>query len=223
MKVPESYLGVWQRTLLKAADGEDTESAVFWLQTRHLHGDIRLPGGSSALTRLSGFVGITTVEAERCQWHRLLDSHPSGGADIGLMQFETREKLIERALDDSYLEVWERLPDSIGPQQAFWFNGPEQRRACLLIAGDYFFYGQARLLEAAKPADPSQFCFGRIQGSTFPWHITHSTDPSRIGHALLSQLPLNQAAFDQLHLSAASGWSLGIWPALPAALQETCS
>lgn len=220
MKVPESYLGVWQRTLLKTPEGEDTESAVFWVQTRHLHGDIRMPGGSSGLTRLSGFAGITVVEADRCQWYRLLDSHPSSGTDIGLMQFETSEKVIERALDNSYLEVWERLPDSSGPQQAFWFNGPEQRRACLLVSGDYFFYGQARLRGLAQAGDDSQFCFGRIQGSTRPWHITHSTDASRIGQALLQQPTLDQAAFDQLHLSAAFGWSQGVWPALPAASQE---
>ena len=221
MNVPDSYLGVWQRTLLKTTEGEDRESAVFWLQTSRLHGDIRTPAGSTGLTGPGAFAGITQVEADRCQWHRLLDSNPASGADIGRMQFETSEKVIERALDDSYLEVWERLPDSIGPQQAFWFNGPQERRACLLIAGEYFFYGQARLLGVAQADDPSQFCFGRIQGAVQPWHITHSTEGSRIGQALLQQpLPLDQAAFDELHLSAALGWSLGVWPALPAAPQE---
>lgn len=221
MNVPNSYLGVWQRTLLQTAEGEDRDSPVFWLQTERLHGDIRMPAGTGALTGLSGFAGITQVEGDQCQWHRLLDTNPYSGTDIGLMQFESSERVIERALDCSYLEVWERLPDSLGPQQAFWLTGPDQRCACLLVAGDYFFYGQARVLGVATAGDASRFCFGRVRSSTKPWLITHSSDPSLVGQALLKQqLTLDQAAFDELHLSAAHGWSLGAVPERAAALQE---
>ena len=223
MNVPDSYLGVWQRTRLKTAAGEDCDSAVFWIQTARLHGDIRTPACTSGLrlTGRSGFAGITSVEDERCQWHRLIDCNPNSGVDIGLMHFENSEKVIELATDDSYLEVWERLPDSRGSQQAFWFEGPEQQRACLLIAGVYFFFGQARLLGVAREGDASQFCFGRIRGGERPWQISHSTNPARIGQVLLSEnLTPDPAAFAELGLDAANGWSQGDLPGLDVATQE---
>lgn len=42
--VPEQYVGVWKRTLLKTKKAVyDTSSSVLWLQTEHLHCDIRIP------------------------------------------------------------------------------------------------------------------------------------------------------------------------------------
>ena len=105
--VPDCYTGVWQRTLLEAPGVvPDVSSRVFWLQTRHWHGDLRLPAdrpdfsrcdGLSATTleqRLwlagqQGFAGITEVRAvadvdpravitpvTTCQWHRHFDFQP---------------------------------------------------------------------------------------------------------------------------------------------------
>ena len=42
--VPQEYLGVWKRTLLKTKRGtHDTTSEAYWLQTDHLHCDLRIP------------------------------------------------------------------------------------------------------------------------------------------------------------------------------------
>ena len=42
--VPKDYVGVWKRTLLKTKSGtHDTTSEAYWLQTEHLHCDLRIP------------------------------------------------------------------------------------------------------------------------------------------------------------------------------------
>lgn len=67
--VPQSFVGVWQRTLL---EGEglvtDTASQVFWLQTRHWHGDLRLPPDRP------DFAGCTSIAATSPQQRRWLAS-----------------------------------------------------------------------------------------------------------------------------------------------------
>ena len=51
--VPEAYHGVWQRTLLRLSDGtEDTTTRVFWLQSAHLHADLRIPDPAPKLSCL---------------------------------------------------------------------------------------------------------------------------------------------------------------------------
>ena len=48
--VPEDYFGVWKRTLLKTKGGiYDTTSEAYWLQTEHLHCDLRIPTGALAV------------------------------------------------------------------------------------------------------------------------------------------------------------------------------
>lgn len=42
--VPQEYIGVWKRTLLKTKRGtHDTISEAYWLQTEDLHSDLRIP------------------------------------------------------------------------------------------------------------------------------------------------------------------------------------
>jgi hypothetical protein len=50
--VPPALRGVWKRTLL-AVPGrqDDTQSIVFWLQTAHWHGDLRLPAARPTFSR----------------------------------------------------------------------------------------------------------------------------------------------------------------------------
>ena len=90
--VPEAYHGVWQRTLLRMSDGtEDTTTRVFWLQSAHLHADLRIPDPAPKLPHeraaQAGFAGLTEASLGRCQWHRIIDFHPDSGTDIGNMQF----------------------------------------------------------------------------------------------------------------------------------------
>lgn len=208
MNVPDCYLGVWQRTLLRNARGEeDRTSRVFWLQTESLHGDIRLP---ERLPRTpeqrcsqGGFAGVTRVEAAICHWHRLLDFHPDSGIDLGRMNFVGTDELHETALDGSYLEVWQRLPGSQGQSEALWLSAEEgERNACLLRAGDFFLFaadrpqpleGDGSLAERIADASTTQLeqilamelSFGRIDPSGHAWRIELSTLPWRTGKALL--------------------------------------
>ena len=72
--VPEAYHGVWQRTLLRLSDGtEDIATRVFWLQSAHLHADLRIPDPTPKLpferAAQAGFAGLTEATSGRCQWH----------------------------------------------------------------------------------------------------------------------------------------------------------
>lgn len=129
--VPDAYLGVWQRLLLRTPQLEDTTSEVYWLQTRDWHGDIRVPAnrtvcsGKTSLAQLDraellglttqqGFAGVTEVVGDICRWHRRIDFQPpSGFNDVGRMQFETTERVLEFGVEQNYFEIWQRLPDSV--------------------------------------------------------------------------------------------------------------
>ncbi|GGC92960.1 hypothetical protein [Halopseudomonas salina] len=211
--VPDSYLGGWQRTLLRTADGhEDRDTRVFWLQTASVHADLRIPEPTPMTVdqRISqaGFAGLTEVESDRCQWHRLVDFHPDSGTDVGLMTFISPDEVHEAAPDGSYLEVWQRLPESIGATHAIWLeavNNP-QRKGCLLQAGDCFMFVADRPTPARKGvplrtqitglgADQAEFMmgcefsFGRVSGGDMPWEITLSSLPGRTGRCLLLDPP----------------------------------
>jgi hypothetical protein len=123
--VPEQYRGVWARTLLETPLHTDDSTFVRWLQTSLWHADLRVsPGlspqsGSQQLATQQGFCGLTQVnqspQGEVCTWQRRLDFQPPRlDVDAGLMVFETPERVIETGIHASYLEVWERLPDSTG-------------------------------------------------------------------------------------------------------------
>ena len=134
--VPQRYLGVWVRTLLEAPGLRDDTSFVRWLQTNVWHADLRVPRdalASAALQALTesdpqrllqlasqqGFCGVTEVRPqdgkEVCIWHRRTDFQPAQEVtDAGWMAFDTPDRLIETGVHAPYLEVWERLPDSVG-------------------------------------------------------------------------------------------------------------
>lgn len=248
--VPNRYLGVWQRRLLSTAKGvRDKDSTVFWLQTALLHGDLRLPATPApavaslekcdsaqllALAEQAGFAGLTQVEDDLCYWHRLIDYQPVGGtADIGEMRFDTPDRLIEDALDGSFQETWERLPDSLGVNWGQWLRPADgsSRGACLLVAGDYFLFAAERTvglrrgghlrehIVATSPARQLalmafELSFGRRTSAARPWLITHSTLPGRAGQLLLpascsGQTPetLTDAALARLgSYPPAGGW-----------------
>lgn len=130
--VPDAYLGVWKRTLLRTPTIEDTTSTVYWLQTLRWHADIRIPadrpgctgkrtlgeltrGELLGLARQQGFAGITTVAGQICRWHRRVDFQPPAAhADVGRMTFETPDRILEYGVEQDYFEIWERVPDSVG-------------------------------------------------------------------------------------------------------------
>ncbi|MBC7446253.1 MAG: hypothetical protein H7273_12420 [Polaromonas sp.] len=134
--VPQRYRGVWVRTLLEAPGQRDDRSFVRWLQASVWHADLRVPpaarpsAASPPLVEASleralrlagqqGFCGVTEVRpqagSEVCTWHRRSDFQPArDGADAGWMVFDTPDCLIETGVHAPYLEVWQRLPDSVG-------------------------------------------------------------------------------------------------------------
>src|SRR3990167_1212388 len=176
--VPESYTGVWQRTLLQTASGErDTSSRVFWLQSRRLHADLRirldrpvLPVGvgladitreqALALARQGGFAGTTWVDGDLCRWQREIDYRPPAlAADVRVLRFATADRLLEDCPHGRYHECWQRLPDSQGISQGFRLEevggsaAVAPRIAYLLVCGVYFAFVRSR--GAALPAGAS--------------------------------------------------------------------
>lgn len=170
--VPDRYLGVWRRSLLATRAGlRDQKSAVYWLQTRYLHADLRLPANQGTtelelkdcsaeqaliLASQQGFAGRTQVSGDICQWHRVIDYQPAGGPpDIGRMRFENSNRLLEDGIDGSYHEVWERLPDSRGTNWGIWLQAADgsERQGCLLVSGDYFLFAAERMVPL-RPGEP---------------------------------------------------------------------
>ncbi|MHC8293710.1 hypothetical protein [Pseudomonas sp. LB3P58] len=220
-QVAQCYLGVWKRRLIQHRSGRsDSETAVYWLQTPRLFADLRIPSNplpSLALEEFShtqhlalceqkGFAGVTQIDADICQWHRKMDYQPvSGAEDIGRMHFETSECLIETALDESYYEIWDRLPDSLGVCRGQWLQAMDEpsRQGCLLLVGDYFLFAASRptpltpgphLREQFSQPDSSinpvflfacELSFGRHHAGETPWKIECSTLPAKTGRCLL--------------------------------------
>lgn len=160
--VPKVYIGVWKRSLLTTGSGlRDTSATVYWLQTKELFADLRIPvpepaeGCSSLqectgeqllqLAQQQGFAGITTVLGDLCTWHRELDYQPkSGPPDVGKMAFAFHDHLTE---DDpsgknKYHEDWQRVQGSDGLSWGYRLQAANQadRKGFLLGAGNYFFF-----------------------------------------------------------------------------------
>jgi hypothetical protein len=152
--VPDAYLGVWRRTLLRVPGvPDDTTSEVWWLQTSRWHADVRVradrpsvePHTSLAtldrpalnvLAGHKGFAGVTAVEGDVCRWHRRVDFQPpSGWPDVGRMEFDTPDRAFEFGIEQDYFEIWERLPQSVGPTLALEAVDAA-RPTWLLRAGD---------------------------------------------------------------------------------------
>jgi hypothetical protein len=158
----------------------DLSTWVRWLQTAHWHADLRVPAaarpagagrrmfdGESAarLAAQQGFFGLTTVEqadvagepqapVEVCSWHRELDFQPPGPhPDAGSMLFDNPDRLIETGLHGDYLEVWERLPDSVGRSLVLEMAAHPAGRPAMwwLLTGTYLM--RVRPRAAAWPAD----------------------------------------------------------------------
>ena len=166
--VPDAYLGVWKRKLLRTPEFEDTASSVYWMQTSLWHGDIRIPvyrppcTGKHSLAQCTreelldlssqqGFAGTTAVEGDTCRWLRRVDFQPpSGFNDVGRIEFSSADLMLEYGVEQDYFEIWERLPDSVGQEHAaVEFNDGDDPRAArpssvLLATGNYFIYARPR-------------------------------------------------------------------------------
>jgi len=148
------YHGVWARTLLDTPDTHDTTTWVRWLQTGLWHGDLRVPADQDRSTPegralQQGFGGTTAITRpdplmpEVCTWQRTIDFQPPRSTpDAGFMRFETPERVVETGVHGVYLEVWERLPGSVGQRIALAAldaaGQPTAER--LLVSGQYLMH-----------------------------------------------------------------------------------
>jgi hypothetical protein len=229
MKIPSSYWGVWQRTLFATSDNLDSSSRVYWLQTSSWHADIRTPSDRpdfsgimtladcsgdqlSWLSKQQGFVGITVVTDDQCEWKRVIDFQlPSGKRDIGRMIFVHPDKLLEYGIEDAYCETWERITDDRATHcyalQLLDQGKLAEPASYLLVSGNHFIYLRdrpARLAQLFNSADPLpdypqnvlvqlldfEISYGLIRGMGHPWKITLSTLPWREGSSLFEKEPV---------------------------------
>lgn len=215
--VPDHYRGLWVRKLLETPTLRDESTFVCWMQTSAWHADLRIPasarhGSMPTLEMLSsqqGFCGVTEVTqdapGEVCTWHRQMDFQPPRAeVDAGVMVFETPERVIETGVHATYLEVWERLPDSTG--RTIVLGGVDSTggdtRERVLVAGRYLMHVRPRTvawpqgLEAglslagvvarhptmAQELLDFEISVGKLDAGC--WTIEHSTLPEREGRSL---------------------------------------
>lgn len=224
--IPERYHGVWVRTLLQTPELRDTTTWVRWLQTGLWHGDLRVPADADRATPhgralQQGFGGTTAITRpdgllpEVCTWQRTIDFQPPRSTpDAGHMVFETPERLVETGIHGAYLEVWERLPGSLGQRIALAAldAAGEPTAERLLVSGGYLMHLRPR--GAAWPAGtaPDDTLADLVQrhphaadalldfGIAFgPWEhgvwtLERATRPALEGHALACTMQrVNQA------------------------------
>jgi hypothetical protein len=216
-EVPPAYLGVWKRTLLRTPQREDTTTQVYWMQTKSWHADIRIPAGRPAfdgktaldqmnktelmeLAKQQGFCGTTVVDGDICRWLRRHDFQPPSGAnDIGRMEFEGPDRVLEYGVEAEYFEIWERLPGSKGQTSAVlvsddpvslllsageYVMAVRPRAAKLPIAGSLAAYLEGKNGQILRESLDFEISFGRRTGNRRAWSIELSTLPWRHGAAV---------------------------------------
>lgn len=175
--VPAAYLGVWKRTLLRTPTKEDTTTQVYWMQTQSWHADVRVPitrpdlSEKTGLDQLSrpellelakqqGFCGTTVVDEDVCRWLRRYDLQPPSGAnDIGRMEFDGPDRVLEYGVEADYFEIWERLPASKGRTAASKVS--DDPLTFLLSAGEYVMLVRPRAAQLPIASSLGVFLEGK--------------------------------------------------------------
>jgi hypothetical protein len=242
--VPAHYHGVWARTLLETPQGRDTTTWVRWLQTGLWHGDLRVPADADrrtaqGLALQQGFAGTTRIsrpdpaQPEVCTWQRVIDVQPPRSTpDEGHMVFETPDRVIETGIHGTYLEVWERLPGSLGRRIALAGMDADGRPTAerLLVAGDWLMYLHPRRADWPAGTAPDQtlsevlqrhpdaadalldfqISFGRIEHGV--WTVERATRPGLEGQALPCALQRLDAARARVERGPLAGeWLVLEW------------
>lgn len=220
--VPDHYRGVWVRTLLETPTLRDTSTCVRWMQTGQWHADLRVPTSARNADRTptlqqcqsqQGFSGVTEIshagDTEICTWHRRFDFlAPRPTPDTGTMVFETADRLIERGIHSEYLEVWERMPESVG--------------VCIALAGRTITGADSgeRLLQTGscimrvRPWQEFEISFGSLQQGV--WQIEHSLLPEQEGLALPLELQRTGEHTATVQLgNQVSAWTVLEWTDAP--------
>jgi len=226
--VPDVYIGVWKRTLLRTPKIEDTTSRVFWMQTKSWHADIRVPADRppckgaltlddlssdelSALARQQGFAGITVVEGAVCRWLRRCDFQPASGEnDIGRMVFETPDRVLEYGVEADYFEIWERVPGCQG--ESFARRVSQDPLTLSLGTGNYRMTVRPRSAQlptadslSALAADTSIECLRELLDFEISFGRIASPDTWRISASTLPWREGVELALDGRDLARAKG------------------
>jgi hypothetical protein len=152
--------GLWRLGVLKRLPQGTIDDAnqVFWLQTQHLFGDIRVPfvrdlpspctgfGDFSDqqlidLARQKGFGGHTVYDGKTCHWHREIDFQPPTGEADHANASLAGDLLIETGFDGDFVEDWHRQTGQEVLLVSFCLvsdSSIERRSGVLVIAGDHF-------------------------------------------------------------------------------------
>ncbi len=236
--VPPRFRGVWQRSLLRTPDGDDTTTTVRWLQASRWHADIRVPAdrpdftGVNSLDECSpaqlqwlatqqGFAGVTRVDPENddTAWLRIVDFQPpSALPDEGHAAFRDG-MLVETGIHADYLEHWHKVPGS-DDGFAVLRQAEVSRPAWLLVAGHCVMYVRPRATDfdaggwGAGDSLCQQLDFEISYGvrTQDGWTIAHSTLPWREGQSMALALP--EADDRDVHLvidGEASRWTVLEW------------
>ena len=211
--VPPRYVGLWRRERLSRPDGwRDVTTEVYWLQTRSLFVDLRIPQPrpdfrgyagleelppelAAWLPRQQGFAGVLTVDDDVCHWHRELDYQPPGETeDIGRADFINEELMLESGVLADYTEVWRKFVlGGAGILAMRAEKTPGGRSGILVAVGDYFMYALDRTCALSAEyayADwtaaelDCEIGFGRVRAG-MPWRIERCSLPFREGGKLL--------------------------------------
>lgn len=177
-RVPQRFVGLWQRRLLETPSFRDTSTEVFWLQTPTLYVDLRVPRGPAA--RCEGFAGRLAVEGDVLTWQRWLDlSPPSPWPDVGRMRGDG-DLLEEFGVHHPYREVWQRVSHG-GDGRALVWDGGTSGRGVWVMLGRHFMWALFRHEESS----PSQeISYGLREERDDTWTILRSSDAALLGTTL---------------------------------------
>ncbi len=168
LAVASAYQGVWARTLLETPAGRDTTSWVRWVQTGQWHGGLSEPDKPLG---------------------------PRGGPGAEHSVFQTPDRIVQTALRERQLAVWERLPASLGRRIALARRDAQDRptQERLLVCGEYLMH--LRPVADGAPV----LSFGRLDGRGTHWRVERTNHAPAEGRDLawrLQRLGMDLAAVD---------------------------
>jgi hypothetical protein len=98
MPVPSKYIGVWKRTLLTTKTGtHDTTSEAYWLQSEHLHCDLRIPTAALEIGR-KNLAQCSDTELAACATQYAFAGHTVVGScqqyDAAMLSMAVSQRLV---------------------------------------------------------------------------------------------------------------------------------
>ena len=116
--IPAEFTGGWVRASISLDGSEPFEDTlVWWLQSTSAHADLRVPFSGDG--EVISFAGETVWADPSLTWIPALELVPNEFPDTGVLSWDGAD-LLEAGTAGavSYVERWQRLPDTAGPLQA---------------------------------------------------------------------------------------------------------